>query len=153
MDLKTAIYRFCNYQERSHQEVKDKLYELGSYPDEVNSLIADLIEADLLNEERFAKAFARGRFRLKHWGRVKIVQHLKQHRITEYLIKKALKEIDPSEYFATAERLAEKKWSTLRAERDSYGKRAKVYRYLLQKGFESGMINEIVKAIGANSED
>jgi regulatory protein len=153
MDLKTAIYRFCNYQERSHQEVKDKLYELGSYPEEVNSLIADLIEAGLLNEECFAKAFARGRFRLKHWGRVKIVQHLKQHRITEYLIKKALKEIDPSEYFATAERLAEKKWSTLRAERDSYGKRAKVYRYLLQKGFESGMINEIVKAIGANSED
>jgi regulatory protein len=153
MDIKTAIYRYCNYQDRSHQEVKDKLYELGSYPEEVNLLISELIEEGLLNEERFACAFARGRFRIKHWGRVKIVQHLKRHRISEYLIKKALKEIDPSEYYATAERLAEKKWESLRAETNSYSKKAKVYRYLQQKGYESGTINEILKGVSDKVED
>src|SRR5690606_11761691 len=116
MDIRTAIYRYCNYQERSHQEVKDKLYELGAYTSEVNALMAELIEADLLNEERFGRAFVRGRFRLKHWGRVKIIQHLKQPRISEYLQKKALKEIDPSEYFGTAARLATRKWESLQQE-------------------------------------
>jgi regulatory protein len=153
MDIKTAIYRFCNYQERSHQEVKDKLYELGSYPEEVGNLLSELIEAGLLNEERFANSFVRGRFRIKLWGRIKIVQHLKQHRISDYLIKKALKQIDPSEYYATAERLAGKKWETLKAERDSYQKRGKVFRYMQQKGYESGMISELIKGIADELED
>ena len=147
MDVKTAIYRYCNYQERSHQEVRDKLYELGAYTSEVNTLITDLIEADLLNEERFARSFARGRFNLKHWGRIKIIQHLKQHRISEYLQKKALKEIDPNEYYSTASRLAQRKWDTLKSEKDPYAKKAKVFRYLLQKGYESSLINEVIQSI------
>jgi regulatory protein len=146
MDRRTAIYRFCNYQERSHQEVKDRLYELGSYPDEVNELIGELIQADLLNEERFARAFARGKFKLKHWGRIKITHELKAHRISEYLLKKALKEIDPSEYFGTAQRLGERKWETLK-EKDSFAKRGKVYRYLQQKGYEPVIISEVIRNI------
>jgi regulatory protein len=146
MDRRTAIYRFCNYQERSHQEVKDRLYELGSYPEEVSELISELIQADLLNEERFARAFARGKFKLKHWGRIKITHELKAHRISEYLLKKALKEIDPSEYFGTAQRLGERKWETLK-EKDSFAKRGKVFRYLQQKGYEPTIISEVIRNI------
>lgn len=147
MDRKTAVYRFCNYQERSHQEVKDRLYELGSYPDEVAQLIAELIESGLLNEERFAKAFVRGKFKLKRWGRVKIIHALKQHRISEYLLKKALKEIDASEYFATALSLAEKKFATLTNDTNDRSRAAKVYRYLLQKGYESSIVSEVITTI------
>jgi regulatory protein len=147
MDFKTAIYRYCNYQERSHQEVKDKLYELGAHTGEVNTLLAELIEAGLLNEERFARAFVRGRFRLKHWGRIKIIQQLKQHRISDYLLKKALKEIDPSEYFATASKLGLRKWESLHAERNAHVRRSKVFRYLLQKGYESNTIDEVIQEI------
>ena len=147
MDIKTAIYRYCNYQERSHQEVKDKLYELGAYTAEVNTLMAELIEADLLNEERFSRALVRGKFNLKHWGRIKIIQHLKQHRISSYLLKKALKEIDAGTYYAVATRLAERKWESLRNERDTYARRGKVFRYLQQKGYEPSIINEIIQVI------
>ena len=147
MDIKTAIYRYCNYQERSHQEVRDKLYELGAHTTEVNELIATLIEADMLNEERFAKAFVRGRFRLKYWGRIKIIQHLKQHRISAYLLGKALKEIDPGEYFSTATKLATRKWESLKGERDSFVRRGKVYKYMQQKGYESTVIKEIIQEL------
>lgn len=147
MDRKAAIYRFCNYQERSQQEVRDKLYELGSYPVEVEELIADLIESGLLNEERFAKAFVRGKFRMKSWGRVKILQQLKPHRISEYLVRLALKEIDPSEYYATAAKLVLRKWETLSAERSVAVRRSKVYRFMLQRGFESSVIAEILREI------
>jgi regulatory protein len=147
MDLRTAIYRYCNYQERSHQEVRDKLYGLGANTEEVNNLIAELIEENLLNEERFARALVRGKFNQKHWGRVKIIQQLKQQRISPYLIKKALLEIEPNAYFETASRLAEKKWAGLQAERNSFQKQGKVYRYLLQKGYESSIINEVISAL------
>lgn len=148
MDRRTAIYRFCNYQERSQQEVKDKLYELGSYPNEVNALVAELIEADLVNEERFARAFVRGKFRLKHWGRIKIIHELKAHRLSEYVLKKALKEIDPSDYFQTAERLATNKWNTVSKEAGkAFAKKSKVYRYLQQKGFEPSIISEVLNNI------
>jgi regulatory protein len=148
MDRRAAIYRYCNYQERSQQEVRDKLYELGAATDEVNQLIAELIEAGLLNEERFARSFARGKFKLKQWGRIKIIHELKAHRISAYLIKKALSEIDPGEYFSTALKYGRRKWEGLK-EADSAAKRSKVFRYLQQKGYEPNIISEIIKNIAA----
>ena len=147
MDKRTAIYAYCNYQERSHAEVRNKLYELGCYKQEVEEMIAELIERDLLNEERFARAIARGKFRMKQWGRQKIVQQLKQQQVSEYCIKRALTEIDPNEYYSTLEKLAERKWKTLKRERSMPAKKAKTYRYLLQKGYESSMIQEVIGEI------
>lgn len=144
MDLQTAIYRYCNYQERCHQEVKDKLYELGASTPEVENLLAELIEAGLLNEERYARAYARGRFRIKKWGRIKIVQHLKQNRVSEYCIKKGLSEIDADEYYATLQHLAERKWHELRTEKNVYQKKGKTTRFLQQRGFETSLINEVI---------
>lgn len=149
-DVRSAIYRYCNYQERSHAEVRNKLYELGCKTPEVERMIAELIEKDLLNEERYARAIARGKFRIKRWGRQKIIQQLKQNKISAYCIRKALTEIDPDEYNHTLVRLAQRKWEELRTEKNIQLRKTKVYRYLLQKGYEADMIgdtlNEIIKS-------
>ena len=103
------LKHYCAYQERCHSEVKEKLYHLGVWKKDHDEITAALIEENYLNEERFALAFAGGKFRLKQWGRVKIKQALKQKRVSEYCIKKALKEIDEKTYRKTLEKLATKK--------------------------------------------
>ncbi|MBA4196848.1 MAG: RecX family transcriptional regulator [Chitinophaga sp.] len=137
---------YCAYQERSHFEVKEKLYGFGLYKTEVEQLLSNLIEEDYLNEERFAKQFAGGRFRLKHWGRVKIEYELKQKKVSVYNIKKAIKEIEEDEYLAVLKSLAEKKWNSLKAEQ-YLNRIAKTTHYLLQKGFEQGLISNAIKEL------
>lgn len=146
MDIKTAIYRYCNYQKRCHQEVRNKLYELGGSKTEVEELIAELISVDLLNEERYARSFVRGKFRMKKWGRKKILQELKKHKISEYCIRKAMQEIDPQEYDIVCGKLAEKKWNELKAE-NKYARKAKLFRYMLQKGYENDVINDLINQL------
>jgi regulatory protein len=147
MDVKTAIFHYCNYQERSHKEVRNKLYELGCRTDEVEQYLSELIEVELLNEQRYAQAIARGKFRLKGWGRNKIVAHLRQQSVSEYCIKKALQGIDDQEYLYTLEKLMDKKHSELRSERNYLKKRAKIYAYLLQKGYESRIVTEVYQKL------
>ena len=144
MDNKTAIIHYCNYQERCHNEVRNKLYELGCKTTEVNDLIALLIEKNLLNEERFARSYARGKFRIKHWGRNKIIQQLKLKKISDYCIKKGMSEIDEEVYENTLFKIAEKKWQELRTERNSRTKQVKLFRFLLQRGFETNFINTTI---------
>ncbi len=139
-----AITHYCRYQERSHKEVKNKLYELGCTTPEVDEYLIKVIAADFLNEERFARAVTRGKFRLKQWGRNKIVQQLKQQQVSEFCIKKALTEIDEDEYMATAKKLAEKKLREIRSEKNIFIRKQKIYRYLGQKGYESGIINIVL---------
>jgi regulatory protein len=147
MDLRTMIYRYCNYQERCQKEVREKLYENGAHRGEVDQLMADLISDGLVNEERYARSFARGRFRIKNWGRKKIVYELKQDQISEYCIRKALTEIDEDEYRNTLEKLAAKKLLELRSERNSYTKKMKLQRYLQQKGYETELVQEIALSL------
>lgn len=147
MEVKSAIEHYCRYQERSHKEVRNKLYELGCSRDEVEENIVELIQEDLLNEERYARALARGKFRMKQWGKNKIIQQLKFQQVSDYCIQKALTEIDEEDYWNTARSLVEKKKAELRTEKNHYIKKQKVYRYLYQKGFESNLIYEIIKEI------
>lgn len=147
MEARAAIIHYCNYQERSHYEVRNKLYELGCKTTEVNELTAYLIENNLLNEERFARSLARGKFRIKHWGKNKIIQQLKQHKVSDYCIHKAMTEIDEDEYETTLLKTAEKKWQELKKERSQRIKQAKLYRFLLQRGFESNNINTAIKKL------
>lgn len=143
--LRTAAYRYCNYQERCHQEVRNKLYELGGTKEEIEQLIAELIEKDLLNEERFARNFARGKFRMKHWGRNKIVRELKLRKISDYCIRKGLKEIDPEEYWVVLQKLVSQKWEDYKKQKPEWARTIKVQRYLLQRGYETDLIGEAVK--------
>lgn len=140
---------YCAYQERCHQEVKTKLYDFGLYPKDVDQLISTLIEENYLNEERFAIAFAGGRFRLKKWGRIKIRQELKQKQVSEYCIKLALKNIDETDYANTLLQLTTKKWESLRSEKNIFIKLRKVQDHLLQKGYESDLIKETISQVRA----
>lgn len=147
MELKAAILHYCKYQERCHSEVRNKLYELGLTTPEVERELATLIESGVLNEERFARAFARGRFRLKQWGREKIKQQLKLRKISDYCIKKAMTEIDGDDYLNTLNKLLSKKLLELRGTRSLLMKKAKLYRYLVQKGYERDLINDLLKEL------
>jgi len=128
-------------------EVRNKLYDLGCITMEVNEHIAKLIEAGLLNEERYARSYARGRFKMKQWGKRKIIQQLKAHQISEYCIKKALKEIDVDEYMKTLHKLAEKKWQGLCTEKSKLTAKAKLYRYLIQKGYENDLVQDVINEL------
>jgi regulatory protein len=127
--------------------VRNKLYELGATTPEVEELIAELISVKLLNEEAYARAISRGRFRIKHWGRNKIIQHLKLNKISDYCIRKGLTEIDPNEYEQTLRRLTIRKWDELKKERSPNAKKAKVYRYMLQKGYEGDLVQDLIKEL------
>jgi regulatory protein len=136
--------QYCAYQERSHSEVKEKLYSFGLYKKEVEELISNLIEENFLNEERFAIQFAGGKFRIKQWGRVKIKYALKQKQVSEYCIKKALASIPESDYNRTLEKLFEQKLKTLRSEKNIFSKKRKLQDHLVQKGFEHGLVNGLL---------
>lgn len=138
--IEPAILYYCKYQERCHYEVRNKLYELGFSTTTVDDQISELIEADILNEERFAKAYARGKWRMLHWGRNKIKQQLKLKNVSEYCIKKALLEIPDDEYMTVIDDLTKKKWFELRTGNSKQAKKAKIYRYLLQKGYEQELV-------------
>src|ERR1700730_11641517 len=123
LDKERALQKlrhYCGYQERSHAEAKEKLYSFGLYKEEVEECLAQLIEDDYLNEERFAIAYAGGKFRINAWGRIKIKQGLKEKRVSEFCIKKALKEIDEVNYAAVVGKLALTKWKTLKAEKNIF---------------------------------
>lgn len=138
--IEPAILHYCKYQERCHSEVRNKLYELGFQTPGVESQLSELIEAGVLNEERFARAYARGKWRMLKWGRNKIAQNLKQKKVSDYCIKKGLSEIDGDEYEAILLKMAEKKAEELKKERNIGVKRLKMYRFLVIKGYEQDLV-------------
>ena len=145
-EAKLKAMAYCAYQERSQQQLRDKLYEYGLHSAEVENLIAELIGENFINEERFAKAYAGGKFRIKQWGRYKIKQGLKQHMISENCVKKGMAEIDPEEYYATLQNLISKKRDSLK-EKDPYTLKNKLARYAMGKGFEHDLTWEAINEI------
>ncbi len=144
------LKHYCAYQERSHKEVKEKLYSYGLHKQETEESISQLIEEGYLNEERFAIQFAGGKFRMKHWGKVKIRYELKLKQVGDYCIRKALQQIDDADYERTLDHLAEEKWRLLKGEKNHFIKKRKLQDYLLQKGYESDVVREMVKKWSGN---
>ena len=135
------LKHYCAYQERCHSEVKEKLYSLGVWKKDHDGIISTLIEENYLNEERFAMAYAGGKWRVKHWGRVRIKYELKQKQISEYCIKKALKQIDEEEYLRVLNELAEAKYRSLKSDQYLVRKK-KTIDYLVNRGFEIPLVNK-----------
>jgi regulatory protein len=138
------LQRYCAYQERSHREVRTKLLELKIYGDDLEEIIAKLIADNFLNEERFARAYARGKFKIKQWGRRRIVQGLQQHEVSAYSIRKALEEIEPADYKKTLQEVISKKKALLTAETD-FELQNKLAQYAVSRGFESELVWETLK--------
>ena len=139
---------YCGYQERSHTEVKEKLYSFGLWKTDVEILLSRLIEENYLNEERFAQQFAGGKFRMKQWGRIKIKHELKQKQVSEYCIKKAMKEIDEEEYMKVLLKLAAQKWKSVKGPGvNRFTKLGKTTAYLLQKGYEADLVKKALSEL------
>lgn len=143
---KQKALRYCAYQERSHQEVKNKLYELGLRSSEVDEMLSYLIIEGFLNEERFAKSFSGGKFRVKKWGRIKIVHALESKGLTKNCIRIGLKEIDEADYHTTLEELLKSKISEL-SESNAFIARDKASKYAIQKGYEPDLVWSTLKTI------
>ena len=148
-EIKKKMEYYCAYQDRCHQEVEKKLREFRLIPEAREMILLHLMQHNFLNEERFAKSFARGKFRIKKWGKRRIVQELKFRDITAYNIKTALKEIDEDEYLKTIEEVANSKYAQLK-ESNKYLKNQKLYQYLYRRGFESDIIQDTIKKINAS---
>lgn len=149
MDLQ-AIQYYCAYQERCHSEVRSKLLELGFRGNELEEAIAVLIAENFLNEERYAQQYCGGKFRVNKWGRRKIMEELKKKKVSDYCIRKGLKEIDDQEYRDTLQQLAEKKAAMIAGTtKNEWIRKQKLQRYLMQKGYETDIINDVLQAIGS----
>lgn len=146
------LEHYCAYQERCHQEVASKLKQLGIQKPEDDLLIVNLIENNFLNEERFARSFARGKHRIKFWGKNRIITELKARQISAVNIKLALTEISEEEYSETFEKISERIWDSI-AEKNQLKKRKKFCDYLLRKGWESDWVYETVKEFEKGSPD
>lgn len=142
----SKMMKYCAYQERCHFEVEQKLYDWGFYFEDKDNIILQLMHENFLNEERFAIAFVRGKYKIKKWGRIKIRYELKQKKITDNLIKIALKAIDYQLYMQNLMELAEKK-SKLIKEKNTYIKKQKLAQYLVQKGYETDLVWDVVNEI------
>ena len=132
---------YCTYQDRCHKEVIKKLRDMGMIPIAIDQIVGQLIEDRFLNEERFAKSFARGKFKIKKWGKNRIVNELKYRDISKYNINIALKEIDPQEYLHALDVLAKKRLQQL-SEPNIQKRKKKLADYLLYRGWESHLVYE-----------
>jgi len=141
------LKHYCAYQERCHLEVRLKLASLGVWRKEEDEIIATLITENYLNEERFAIAFARGKFRIKHWGRHRIIEALRQKGINHYCIRKAVGQLEANDYDSSIRKLADKKFRSLKDESSEIRKK-KTTEYLLRKGYERAAVIEALRGLG-----
>ena len=150
-EARLKLEHYCAYQDRCHDEVISKLRSLRMNSQEIDEIVVHLINHNFLNEERFARSFARGKHRIKHWGKIRIVNELKFRNISPHNINTALKEISAEEYNDTFHSTADRHWENLH-ETNTLKKRKKFCDYFLRKGFESNIIYEKVKDLESVSK-
>ena len=145
-EAQKKLENYCVYQDRCHQEVENKLNEMRMIPEAKELILLHLMEHKFLNEERFSKSFARGKFRIKKWGKQRIIRELKFRDISAYNIKKGLKEIDHDVYLETLKEIAIKKRDSI-TEKNPFKKSQKITNFLLYRGFENDLVYKAVREI------
>ena len=145
-EFQKKLEHYCVYQDRCHQEVERKMGEYQLIPEAQEKILLHLIQHNFLNEERFSKSFARGKFRIKNWGKQRIVRELNFRNISSYNIKTALKEINEEDYLQTIYIITENKNNNI-FEKNIHKRKKKLTDFLLRKGFEYDLIFKTVKDI------
>ena len=145
-EIKKKLEYFCVYQDRCHKEVESKMKEYKLIPEAREIILLHLLQENFLNEERFAKSYARGKFRIKKWGKQRIIRELKFRDISAYNIKSALKEIEEREYLKTIFEITEKRNESI-SETNQYKRKKKLIDFLLRKGYESDLIFKTVAEV------
>lgn len=146
LEAQIKLEHYCSYQERCHLEVVQKLRTLGMIPQAIDLIMVHLIDNNFLNESRFACSFARGKHRIKSWGKIRIINELKSRHISKFNVDLALKEITENEYWITFEQLANRQWEMI-TEKNALKKRKKFCDFMLRKGFSSAMVYEKMKEL------
>ncbi|MBK7475006.1 MAG: RecX family transcriptional regulator [Haliscomenobacter sp.] len=141
------MQRYCAYQDRCHQEARRKLLDLGIYGDDLEEIMAQLVEEKFLDEERFARAFARGKFQIKSWGRIKILQELKARQISAYCQRKALEEIDEEAYRQRLDQFLKSKLTEGAGGLSDFEQQQKAAQFALRRGFEPELVWETLRQI------
>ncbi len=145
-EIKRKLENYCVYQDRCHKEVEQKMREYFLIPEAKEMILLSLMKDNFLNEERFAKSFARGKFRIKNWGKQRIIRELKFKDISAYNIKTALKEIDETDYIATIYNITENRNAVI-SETNIYKRKQKLIGFLMRKGFENELIYKVVNEV------
>ncbi len=145
-EIKRKLEQYCVYQDRCHKEVEQKMWEYSLIPEAKEMILLSLMQDDFLNEERFAKSFARGKFRIKSWGKNRIIRELKFRDISAYNLKTALKEINEEEYIETIYRITENRNAVI-SEPNIYKRKQKLIGFLQRKGFENDLIFKTINDI------
>lgn len=147
------LRHYCAYQDRCHSETRTKAYSFGLRKPDVEELVSRLIEESCLNEERFAKAYAGGKFRIKQWGRMKIIGELKQKQISSYCISAAMEEIDETKYKQVLHMLAIKRWNSIKGTGTNlFVKMTRTRNFLLLKGYEPALVSFEIKQLAAKEK-
>jgi regulatory protein len=146
-EAKKKLEHYCAYQERCHQEVRQKLKDMRMIPEAIDHIIVHLLKHNFLNEERFAKTFVRGKFKIKKWGKYRLTSELKKRDISKHNINLAISQIPNYEYIEVFNALADKKGDSL-LETNKLKKKKKLVDYLLYRGWESHLVytkvNELI---------
>ena len=142
----SKLQKYCTYQDRCHIEVERKLTEMRIIPQAKEHIIMSLIDGDYLNEERFALAFVKGKFKIKKWGRIRLKAELKKRKISKYLIESALKQISEKDYLFAFEELANRKANSIKAN-SILLKKKKLADYLIYRGWESNLVYKKVNQL------
>ena len=145
-EIEFKLKQYCSYQDRCHNEVENKLSKFNLISQAKDQILFNLINEDYLNETRFCKSFVRGKFKIKNWGKRRIIQELKSRKISEFNIKKGLSEINEIEYLEKFENLFNKKLSSL-GNQSVINKKKKIFSYLSYRGWETNLIYEKINQI------
>lgn len=138
------MQRYCVYQDRCHQEIRSKLIDHQVYGDDLEHIIIELIKDNFLNEERFAKAYVSGKYKIKRWGRMRLKQELKRRAISEYCIRKAMQEIDEDVYKENLHHILSKKWNGTST---SWTTRKQLTQHAISKGYEYEIIGQTIASL------
>jgi len=145
-EIKHKLEQYCVYQDRCHKEVEQKMFDYNLIPEAKEIILLHLMQHNFLNEERFSKSFARGKFRIKKWGKQRIVNELKFRNISTYNIKTALKEIDENDYIQSVYEITERRNEVI-TETNSYKRKKKLIDFLMRKGYETDLIYKVVNEV------
>ena len=142
----SKVRSFCAYQERCISEVEGKLREWKVGHKHAEKIIEQLIKEDYLDEERFARSFASGKFRINHWGKTKIIYELEKRQVPDLIIQIGLEEIDEAEYVETLKELLQRKNREI-SEKDPFKRKQKLIAFGAQKGYDYGLIKHTLDAL------
>ncbi|MCD4773355.1 MAG: RecX family transcriptional regulator [Bacteroidales bacterium] len=141
--LLAKMQNYCSYQERSFFDVKSKLINWNVQEKVIDEIINELVKDNYLDEERYAKAYAGGKFRISKWGKNKIINELNKKQIPDIYIQIGLQEIDDVEYFNTLKEVISKKDATLNVS-DPEKRMNRLANYAVSKGYSRGIVWKVL---------